>query len=80
MPDQLPTGWMDTSLGKIVAPSRSRALPSDFPALPYVGLEHVAPRTMKLIGHGYGRDVSSSSVRFFEGDVLYARMRPYPLP
>ena len=32
---------------------------------------------MKLLGHGYARDVRSTSVRFSKGDVLYGKMRPY---
>jgi type I restriction enzyme S subunit len=32
---------------------------------------------MKLVGQAHAYDVRSSSVRFSEGDVLYARMRPY---
>jgi type I restriction enzyme S subunit len=43
----------------------------------YVGLEHIEPHTMRLLGHGLARDVRSSSVRFAKGDVLYGKMRPY---
>lgn len=32
---------------------------------------------MRLLGHGYAKEVRSSSVRFSKGDVLYGRMRPY---
>lgn len=73
----LPEGWVRTTLGEIAAPSRSRALPSDVPDLPYVGLEHIESQTMKLLGHGYARDVRSSSMQFSKGDLLYGRMRPY---
>lgn len=45
--------------------------------MPYVGLEHVEPHTMRLLGHRYGSEVHSSSVRFLKGDVLYGKMRPY---
>jgi len=77
MPQQLPSGWADTTLGEIGTPSRARVMPSELPSKPYVGLEHIEPHTMRLIGHGYGSDARSSSVRFFEGDVLYGKMRPY---
>jgi type I restriction enzyme, S subunit len=43
----------------------------------YVGLEHIESQTMKLLGHGYARDIRSPSVRFSAGDVLYGKMRPY---
>lgn len=77
MTDALPHGWIKTTLGEITRPTRARAIPRDTPSTRYVGLEHIEPQTMKLLGHGYARDVRSSSVRFAEGDVLYGRMRPY---
>ena len=43
----------------------------------YVGLEHIEPQTMKLLGHGHASEVRSSSLRFSKGDVLYGKMRPY---
>jgi type I restriction enzyme S subunit len=73
----LPQGWVKTTLGEIVTLSRERVLPTELPDMPYVGLEHIEPQTMKLLGHGYARDVRSSSVRFSNGDVLYGKMRPY---
>ena len=43
----------------------------------YVGLEHIEPNTMRLLGQGRASEVRSSSVRFSGGDVLYGKMRPY---
>jgi type I restriction enzyme S subunit len=77
MPEKLPEGWVMTTLGEIAGPSRARALPAEVPDMRYIGLEHIEPQTMKLLGHGYARDARSSSVRFSEGDVLYGKMRPY---
>jgi hypothetical protein len=77
MPDKLPKGWVKTTLGEIKLPSRARALPSEAPDLPYVGMEHVEAQTMKLLGQGQASGLKSSSVRFSKGDVLYGKMRPY---
>jgi type I restriction enzyme, S subunit len=77
MPDKPPKGWVRTTLGEVNAPSRARALPSEAPGLPYVGMEHVEAQTMKLLGHGQASALKSSSVRFSKGDVLYGKMRPY---
>lgn len=77
MLEKLPKGWVKTTLGEIVEPSRERALPIDAPTLPYVGLEHIEPQSMRLLGHGNAFDIRSSSVRFSKGDVLYGKMRPY---
>ena len=77
MLNKLPKGWVNTTLGEIVQPSRERASPTEVPDLRYVGLEHIEPQSMRLLGHGYARETRSSAVRFFKGDVLYGRMRPY---
>jgi len=45
--------------------------------MPYVGLENIESQSMRLLEHGYARDVRSSSNRFSKGDVLYGKMRPY---
>src|SRR6516164_9811987 len=77
MPDELPKGWVKTTLGEIAEPSRERASPVKFPAIRYVGLEHIEPQAMRLVEHRYAREPRSSSLRFSEGDVLYGKMRPY---
>lgn len=77
MLDELPNGWVKTTLGEIAVPSRERALPTESPSMRYVGLEHIEPQTMRLLGHGYARDARSSSVQFSKSDVLYGKMRPY---
>ncbi|MCP5526921.1 MAG: restriction endonuclease subunit S [Verrucomicrobiales bacterium] len=77
MPDKLPKGWVKTTLGEVNVPTRARALPSEAPDLPYVGMEHVQSQTMKLLGQGDASSLKSSSVRFSKGDVLYGKMRPY---
>jgi len=77
MREELPKGWIKTTLGEIAEPSRERALPREFPAMRYVGLEDIQPQAMRLLEHGYVREVRSSSVRFSKGDVLYGKMRPY---
>jgi len=77
MPETLPAGWVQTTLGGITQPSRERALPTEPAGMRYVGLEHIEAQSMKLLGYGQATDARSSSVRFFKGDVLYAKMRPY---
>jgi type I restriction enzyme, S subunit len=77
MADMLPKGWAKTTLGELVQPSRDRALPADYPDMPYVGLQHIEPQTMRLLGHGDALDAMSSCIMFSKGDVLYGKMRPY---
>jgi type I restriction enzyme S subunit len=77
MPEQLPTGWIKTTLGEIAQPSRTRVSPMDVPTARYVGLEHIESQSMRLIGNGFAREIRSSAMQFSEGDVLYGKMRPY---
>lgn len=77
MPERLPKGWVKTTLGEIASPSREHALPTEVPDMRYVGLEHIEPQTMRLLGMGSVHNIRSSSLRFSKGDVLYGKMRPY---
>ena len=43
----------------------------------YIGLEHIEQQTLSLAGHGYGSDVDSQKQKFFEGDILFGKLRPY---
>jgi len=64
-------------LGEIVKPSRPRVKPSDYPSLPFIGMEHVEAHSMKLLGTVPAATMKSSAVHFKPGDVLYGRLRPY---
>jgi type I restriction enzyme, S subunit len=43
----------------------------------YIGLEHIEQKTLSLVGHGYGADVDSQKQRFYKGDILFGKLRPY---
>jgi type I restriction enzyme S subunit len=73
----LPNSWVWTSLGEVIDTSRRRVNPRDYPGLQYVGLENIESNTMRLLGTTPASDMSSSVDRFYPGDVLYGRMRPY---
>jgi restriction endonuclease S subunit len=77
MPDKLPKGWVETTLGEIARPGRVRVSPREHPELPFIGLEHIESQTMRLLGRGDAGGVRSSSTLFEKGDVLYGKMRPY---
>lgn len=75
--ERLPPGWFSTTLGDAVALTRDRAMPSDRPDAPFVGLEHIEAQTTRLLGTTLAGEMRSSAVCFTRGDVLYGRMRPY---
>jgi len=45
--------------------------------LPYIGLEHIEAHTTKLLGSVPATEMRSTANRFYSGDVLYSRLRPY---
>ena len=77
MTKELPTSWRVTTLGEVTYPRGLRMNPSEMKDAPFIGLQHVEPHTMRLIGMGSASDVRSSAAYFAPGDVLYGRLRPY---
>jgi type I restriction enzyme S subunit len=73
----LPPGWLLVRLKDVAAPKRITAKPTDFPTLPYIGMEHVESETMRLIGTVPAGTLKSNALRFHPNDVLYGRLRPY---
>ena len=65
------------ALKELVHPRREKAIPAAHPELPYIGLEHVEAHTTKLLGSVPAAEMRSTANRFYSGDVLYSRLRPY---
>ena len=74
---ELPDGWVWTTLGEIIEPSKEKVNPLAIEEVPYISLEHIEKDTGKLLGHGRSSDVRSSKTRFNCGDLLYGKLRPY---
>jgi type I restriction enzyme S subunit len=71
-------GWTETTLGDISTFVSGRELPEDLaPDTPYVGLEHVEPKTTSISTWGYIESLSSSVTPFEPEDTLFGRLRPY---
>lgn len=73
----LPKGWDKLKLSAAVEPRGDRVSPADFPGLPFIGMDHVEAHTTKIIGSVPARDMKSNAARFYAGDILYGRLRPY---
>ena len=74
---ELPDGWARVPLGDLVKTIRPRVSPHEADSLPFVGMDHVEPHTMRLLGTVPATSMKSAAVRFEPGDVLYGRLRPY---
>jgi len=72
-----PVGAGQISLAEWVKPRTEKAIPSSFPEEPYLGLDDVEAHTMRLIGSKSSETMKSAAKRFYPGDVLYSRLRPY---
>jgi type I restriction enzyme, S subunit len=64
-------------LGDIIKPRKEKVLPAEFPDMPFIGMEHVEAHTMRLLGTVPALTMRSAANRFYAGDVLYGRLRPY---
>lgn len=73
----LPTGWIADKLSNVVEPRGEKVSPSDFPHYQFIGMDHVESQTTRIIGSVPASEMKSSAARFFTGDVLYGRLRPY---
>lgn len=69
--------WPRVPLRELVAAVRPRVNPQVEDGLPFVGMDHVEPQTMRLLGTVPAATMKSAAVRFEPGDVLYGRLRPY---
>ena len=74
---ELPEGWVRTKLKDLIEPSKEKAQPPFNKGEKYIGLEHMGSFTNRIIGIGKGADVKSTKNRFYKGDLLYGKLRPY---
>ncbi|NLW34389.1 MAG: restriction endonuclease subunit S, partial [Syntrophorhabdus aromaticivorans] len=76
--DGVPDGWEKKILGDICFEVRETVSPSALePNTPYIGLEHMARRSITLCEWGQAEQVTSSKHRFCEGEILFGKIRPY---
>jgi len=68
--------WARTSFGKVARRRTETWSPGD-PEATYVGLEHISPYELRLLGAGVSTTVSSNKTRFLAHDVLFGKLRPY---
>ena len=75
------SGFPSAVLRDIVDERKKTLDPQSFPekSMNYIGLENVESTTGDLIDFNpkLGKAIRSRSKRFYEGDVLYGRLRPY---
>ena len=73
----LPTGWISGQLANFIKPRGEKVSPSDFPEFKFIGMDNIESQTTKILGSVPAQTMKSNASRFYEGDVLYGRLRPY---
>jgi type I restriction enzyme S subunit len=44
---------------------------------PYIGLEHIGQSNLRLLNVGSSKDANSTKQKFYSGDILFGKLRPY---
>jgi len=75
---RIPKEWEIVKLGDVASVRKELVLPENIsPSIIYVGLEHINAGATKLENFGKAEDVKSTKFRFYKGDILYGKLRPY---
>ena len=74
---KIPDKWTSVRLGEVLFLSNERYNPITSENECFVGLEHIASGTGKLLGFGKSSVTISTKNRFKKGDLLYGKLRPY---
>ncbi|MFD0931144.1 restriction endonuclease subunit S [Psychroflexus salinarum] len=69
--------WKTYKLGDIAKLRKEGIKPSEFNSEKYIGLEHIGQGNFLLDSIGDASDVTSNKSKFWEGDILYGKIRPY---
>lgn len=75
--NELPKGWVQTTLADVTKPRGEKADPSTLGDLPFLGMDHIEANTAKLLGSQPANELKSAVAIFKKGDILYGRLRPY---
>ena len=74
----IPEGWKATTVGDLAVNERRSVNPQEVDSeTPYVGLEHIPRKSITLSEWGLASEIESTKHRFFEGEILFGKIRPY---
>jgi type I restriction enzyme S subunit len=75
---KIPIDWRIAKLGEIAVSRKEIVYPQqEESSTPYVGLEHIMSGEIRLRRFGNISDVRSAKMKFYKGDILYGKLRPY---
>ena len=74
---KIPKTWQVVSIGDVCEQRNEIVQPSMNNKEPFVGLEHITSGETRLCKFAQSVDVKSAKFRFYAGDILYGKLRPY---
>ncbi len=74
---EIPKDWEVAELGKVCTQRKEIVLPEGKGKYRFIGLEHIESGRITLSNYGHDSDVKSSKFKFYPGDILYGKLRPY---
>src|SRR3990167_687463 len=73
----VPKNWQVVELGVVCTQRKEIITPNSNGKGKYVGLEHIQTGVFRLKNYGNEGDVKSAKYKFYDGDILYGKLRPY---
>jgi len=73
----IPKSWKVVRLGEVAKQRKEQVLPSGEGKFRYVGLEHIESGETRIRRYNFDNKVKSTKYRFYQGDILYGKLRPY---
>lgn len=74
---RVPKSWQVVELGDVCIQRKEAVTPTTNGKGIYVGLEHIQTGEFRLPSYGNESEVRSAKYKFYEGDILYGKLRPY---
>jgi len=74
---RIPKEWEVVRLGEICKQRNQIILPSGKGKYKFIGLEHITSGETKLCAYEFDMNIKSSKFKFYAGDILYGKLRPY---
>ena len=74
---KIPIEWNEMTLGDVFEQRKEMFQPTGNNTYTFVGLEHIASGETKVDTYAKDASVKSSKFKFFAGDLLYGKLRPY---
>ncbi len=74
---EMPEEWKEVRIGDVCIQRNEIIQPSGKGEHKFVGLEHIKPGEIEIQTYQLDTDVKSSKFRFYRGDILYGKLRPY---